>query len=46
MHLQGPRGVAPNGAGDGWKITVGAEFRVETGCNYKETSPFGEKSEF
>lgn len=26
---QGMRGVAPNGAGDGWKITVGADCRGE-----------------
>lgn len=41
MHLQGMRGVVPNGAGDGWEITVGAKCRGETCCDsYKEMGPF------
>lgn len=42
MHPQGTR-VAPNGAVDGCKITVGAEFTGETYCNYKEVGSSGGK---
>lgn len=35
------RGVAPNGAGDGWKITVGADCRGEKCCDYKAMGAFG-----
>lgn len=36
------REVAPNGAGDGWKITVRAVGTGETGRDYKEKGRFGE----
>lgn len=45
MHPQGMR-VAPNGAVDGCKITVGAEFRRKTHCNYKEVGSSGGKVNF
>ena len=34
--------VAPNGAGDGWKITARAVGRGETGCDYRAKGRFGE----